>query len=159
MKKLIFSLAVFLSMNCFADDLSSSGYATNGVRQQGTAIKGEVIDVHQINIDPSPTATVVGKSAGAIIGGALGAGLSGKNTYTKIAVGTLSGLLGGVIGDLTTDKVASQKGVEVIVATEKGEVVVITQSISDGNSLSLGDQVWVVRSGNAVRAIRRNPSV
>jgi outer membrane lipoprotein SlyB len=139
-----------------AGDLSGSGYSTQGVRSAGSAVKGEVIDVRKINIDPSQTASVVGKTAGAVIGGAIGAGVVGNNNYAKVAAGTLGGLFGGVLGDTIADKTANQTGVEVIVATERGDAVVISQSASDGASFAIGDAVWVVRSGNAVRAVRRS---
>lgn len=150
------ALSAAISSVAFADDLSGSGYSTKGVRAQGAAIKGQVIDIRQINIDASPMASNSGKAVGAIIGAAAGAGLAGKNNYAKVAAGALGGVLGGVLGSSVADNTANQAGIEVIVATEKGEAVVISQSVSDGANFNIGDNVWVVKSGGAIRAVRRN---
>lgn len=158
-KNLLVCVSIALSLGSIsianADDLSGSGYSQQGIRQSGTAVKGEVIDVRSINIDPSQTASTVGKTAGAIIGAATGAGVAGHNTYAQIAAGTLGGLFGGVVGDKAVDLLSNQRGTEVIVATDKGEAIVITQSASDGAVFTIGEAVWVVKSGNAVRAVRR----
>ena len=153
--KLLVAAILLACFNAQAGDLSGSGYSQQGVRQQGTATKGEIIDVRKVNIDPSNTASNVGKTAGAVIGGAAGAGMAGDNTFAKIAAGTLGGLLGGVVGDTVTEKTANQGGVEVIVVTDKGEALVITQSASDGANFAIGDNVWVVKSGNSIRVTKR----
>jgi outer membrane lipoprotein SlyB len=159
MKKIKLLIAVLTALSaagCATSGLSGSDYSTQGVRQAGSAIKGTVIDVRKINITASNTASNVGKGAGAVIGGAAGAGIAGKNNYAKVVAGTLGAVLGGVAGDKITDHVANQAGVEVIVATEKGGTVVLSQSTSDGANFNIGDNVWVVTSGGAVRAVRRN---
>lgn len=156
--KLLVAAIIFACFNAQAADLSSSGYGIQTVRTQGTAIKGEVIDIRKINIDPSNNASNVGKIAGAVIGGAAGAGVAGNNNFARIAVGALGGLVGGVAGDKITDKIANQSGVEVIVATEKGDALVVIQSVSDGSTFVIGDNVWVIKSGNSVRVTKRaNP--
>lgn len=159
MKKFMIAMVavvgLMMSVVGFAQDISSSGYGYDNVRQSGSGVPGTVIEVRKVNIGPSQTAVMAGRISGAAIGGAVSAAATGNNTLLKIAATALGGVGGGIVGDKAADFFGSQEGLEIMVETN-GRVTVVTQSLSDGNQFYVGDNVWLINSGGSYRIVHRS---
>jgi len=137
-----------------AADVSSSGYGINTVRQVGNVQEVQVISVRKISIGASTTVQTAGTSVGAIVGGAAGAGLTGNNPFAKIAVGALAGMVGGLAGNAAAEKLGGQEGMEIIVKSGNN-MMVVTQSTSDGAEFMPGEVAWLMNSGGATRLVKK----
>ena len=132
-------LAISMIIGC-APSMSSNSYTRGAARQVQTVEEGEVVYVREVMIEG--TKTGFGTIAGGIMGRALGGGVGGGSGKKMAkAAGTFGGA---VAGSVIEEKATQQKGLEITVKLESGEVIAIVQSAD-----------VVIEEGDLVRVLRR----
>ena len=135
---LLIILIGFIAVGC-APSMSGSTYSRDQVRKVQTVHEGEVIMVREVLIEG--TKSGLGGLAGGIMGFALGStigGGSGKGVAR--AAGTVAGAAaGGAIEEGAT----RQKGLEITVKLDNGQVISIVQAADE--RFDEGDLVRVLR--------------
>jgi outer membrane lipoprotein SlyB len=122
-----------------AESLSGDVYSRSAAREVQTVQDGEVLIVREVTIEGQ------GSGLGAIAGGALGYAVGaavGGGSGTKIAkVGGATA--GAAAGGKAAQKASREKGLEITVELESGEVIVIVQAADE--TFDPGDRVRVIR--------------
>lgn len=167
-------IAAALSMGGISDakaqgvgyDANVYGQAQGQVMQQGSAVRMQVLDVRNVQIEVAPqqrsTGSQVADYAVTGAGGAVGAilgGQVGKTSQAKQVGAILGGLVGAVAGNLATDAVRSRgsgpqvvDGVELtMVNPANNQLSTITQAGT--TQFQPGDRVMVVQMGNSHRVV------
>lgn len=143
----------FIPNAAHAFDYSGSGYEGNEARQTGRVQVGTILGMREIRLNTSNGYN----SAGAVIGGTLGAvaGSMMGHGNGRVAAGALAGILGGFGGDAVQKAVMTKTAVEYIVALPSGEQIAIVQE-SDNQSgyMNVGDRVRLVQMGGTTRIAR-----
>ena len=138
---LLIILIGFIAVGC-APSMSGSTYSRDQAQKVQTVHEGEVIMVREVLIEG--TKSGLGGLAGGIMGFALGGtigGGSGKGLAR--AAGTVAGAAGG--GAIEEDA-TRQKGLEITVKLDNGQVVSIVQAADE--KFDEGDLVRVLRRPN-----------
>ena len=138
--RLIAVLMVLIITGC-ASGLGGSTYSRKEARKVQTVEKGEVVMVREVQIEgtKSPIGAIAGGVMGFALGSAIGAG-SGK-TIAK-AAGAVGGAFAGAAAE---EAITRQKGLEITVKLDSGEVVAIVQGIEKNDTFNEGDRVQVLR--------------
>ena len=129
---------------------SQNVYNYDEVGKSSAVSFGTVVSRREIDITGKNT------GAGALIGGAAGAGAasyigSGDGTAWAVAGGALAGA---VIGALAEQSAADRKGVEYVVVLESGVTLTIAQDVGEKDVLlNPGDRVIVQNSGGYQRVL------
>ena len=149
MRKLLWIVAItpVLLLGACAADIGANQYDSAAVGSVTQALKGTVISVRTVTVRDSDKAT--GTAVGALAGG-LGGSQIGKGTTATILGATGGALLGGAAGNLAQRGLSSQQGYEYVVQLDNGSVVTITQ----GNDvlLAVGQRCMVLYGSSGSRA-------
>lgn len=141
---LLFCLAALIS-GC-ASSMSGSAYSRDQARQVQNVRMATVESVRPVMIEG--TKTPIGSGAGTIIGGIAGSGV-GKGRGSSIA-SVLGAVAGGVAGAAVEEGVTRQKGLEITVRFDNGNMIAVTQAADE--TFRPGDRVRVL-SGRGVTRI------
>ncbi len=133
-------LVSLVAMGC-ASGLGGGTYSRREARKVQTVETGEVVMVREVQIEgtKSPVGAIMGGVMGYVLGGAIGAG-TGK-TIAK-AGGAIGGVLAGAAAE---EALTRQKGLEITVKLDSGEVIAIVQGIEKNDTFDEGDRVQVLR--------------
>ena len=131
--------AAFALSGC-ASSMSGDVYSRDQARKVQRVDEGEIIMVREVMIEG--TKSGLGVIAGGVVGGVLGSMVGGGKGQT---LGTVAGAVGGAGAGAAAEEAATrQKGLEITVKLENGEVVSIVQA-ADREYL-VGDEVKVLRN-------------
>ena len=118
---------------------SADVYAREDAQRIHRVDEGEVIYIRQVEIEGSTTG--LGAIAGGVMGGAIGSSIgegSGKD------VATVAGAIAGAVaGAGVEEKASHQKGLEITVQLDSGEVIAIVQAADE--QFDVGDRIRVLR--------------
>jgi outer membrane lipoprotein SlyB len=89
--------------------------------------------------------------AGAVVGAILGAYVIGNGNGRYLA-GAMSGTVSGVVAQVAADRFSRRDGVEVIVRTDNGRQLAVTQD-ADQQFVS-GERLYLVSGGSGYRLTR-----
>jgi outer membrane lipoprotein SlyB len=138
--RLVVVLMVLITVSC-ASGLGGSTYSRDEVRKVQTVEKGEVIMIREVQIEG--TKSPFGAIAGGVMGYALGSAIGGGAGKTIAKAG---GAVGGALaGAAAEEGLTRQKGQEITVKLDSGEVVAIVQGIEKNDTFDEGDRVQVLR--------------
>ena len=125
--------------------LGGKDYSREQARTVQEVQMGIVESVREVNIEG--TKTPIGAGAGAVVGGVAGSTVgSGRGSVVGATVGAV---LGGLGGAATEEAVTRQKGVEITVKLDSGQMLAITQAADE--EFRLGDRVRVLSGGGTTR--------
>ncbi len=132
---------------------SGDVYANGEALAAGQSVNGVVLDVRRVRLEPDAAKKIAGTTAGAAIGGLAGVRASGtaEGKMAGVAVGSI---FGGWLGGAAATQIASQEAMEIIVQTSDGRAVVVVQAVSGGESLSIGQKVFVINVRGNSRVVR-----
>ncbi len=132
------TLMALLANGC-ASRTSSNVYSREQVQLAHAVDEGEIINVRPVEIEGSVSG--LGTIAGAIIGHAVG-GTIGEGSGQSLA--RALGIIGGALLGMAAEEGAShQRGLEITVQLDYGEVIAIVQAADEG--FHVGDRVKVLR--------------
>jgi len=132
-----------------APSLSGDVYSRDKVQKVQTVVEGEVILVREVLIEGTKSGLggVAGGLMGAVLGSTVGGG-SGKRVAT-----VAGGIAGAVAGAAIEEGATRQKGLEITVKLDNGEVISIVQGADE--AFDEGDLVRVLRRpGGTARVIQ-----
>lgn len=134
-------LVVFIVNGC-APSMSGSSYTRSQARQVQTVEEGEVVYVREVMIEGTKSGfgTLAGGALGYALGRTVGGGSGKKIAKTAGAVG------GAVAGSVVEEKMTQQKGLEITVKLDSGEVIAVVQAADE--QFNEGDIVRVLRRPN-----------
>jgi len=141
------ALAVALA-GC-ASGLGGGTYERGEARRAMTVQYGSVEAVRMVQLEG--TKTPVGTIAGAAVGGIAGSGVGGGRGQGIATV--LGAVAGGMAGSAIEEGVTRQRGVEVTVRLDTGQVLAVVQG-DEGEAFRPGDRVRVLRDGGTTRVTR-----
>jgi outer membrane lipoprotein SlyB len=129
-----------LALSGCASSMSGDVYSRDQARKVQRVDEGEIIMVREVMIEG--TKSGLGVVAGGVVGGVLGSMVGGGKGQT---LGTVAGAVGGAGAGAAAEEAATrQKGLEITVKLENGEVVSVVQA-ADREYL-VGDEVKVLRN-------------
>ncbi len=134
----LLGLIAFVAAGC-ASSMSGDVYSRDQARKVQTVHEGEVIMVREVLIEG--TKSGLGGVAGGLMGGVLGStigGGSGKRVAT-----VADGIAGAGAGAAIEESATRQKGLEITVKLDNGEVISIVQGADE--AFDEGDLVRVLR--------------
>ncbi len=124
-------------MGC-ASSMSPDTYSRDQAQKVQTVHEGEVIMVREVMIEG--TKSGLGTIAGGAMGGVLGSAVGGGSGRRMAIVG--GAIAGGLAGSALEEEVTRQKGLEITVEMDNGEVVSIVQAAD--RDFVVGDRVKVL---------------
>jgi len=142
---LICCCAALLTQGC-ATGNSASVYSSGQAQREQIVRMGVVQSVRPVTIDAGET------GVGALSGAAVGAIAAGSNIgggRGALVSGILGGLAGGVAGHAIEGQIRKQKGLEIMVKLDSGELRAITQA-ADENFVP-GDRVRLLSIDGVTR--------
>lgn len=154
MKALLFFVAAFAAfvgtspVSASEWDIGANSMQRQEALQQGRVIEAVVLQVRDVEVAPTTTATATSTGLGGLIGAALGA-QAGKGNGKYVA-GALGGILGGIAGNQIGQRVTAATAQEVILRKSDGSIIAVTQAES---TLYAGQPVYLVESWGKVRVI------
>ena len=129
-----------LALGGCASSMSGDVYSRDQARKVQRVDEGEVIMVREVTIEG--TKSGLGVVAGGALGGVLGSMVGGGKGQTLATVG--GAVAGGGAGAAVEEAATRQKGLEITVKLDNGEVVSVVQA-ADREYL-VGDDVKVLRN-------------
>jgi len=129
-----------LGLGGCASSMSGDVYSRDQARKVQRVDEGEIIMVREVLIEG--TKSGLGVIAGGAVGGVLGSMVGGGKGQTLATVG--GAVAGGGAGAAAEEAATRQKGLEITVKLENGEVVSVVQA-ADREYL-VGDEVKVLRN-------------
>ncbi|WP_416046967.1 hypothetical protein [Cupriavidus basilensis] len=155
-----FSIAFFVALCALASGCATQQTSPNVYRTSEALRKG---DIEMVTVVRVRQVTITGNdgmlSASSGLPGMIGAGLSallGARTIGggngRYLVGALSGAAGGFVSQQVAEHVSKRAGLEVIVRTDNGRQLAITQDADQ--QFNAGDRVYLVAAGNGYRLTR-----
>ena len=137
---LITSITIMaLLANGCASRTSSNVYSREQAQRVHHIDEGEIIDVRPVEIEGSVSG--LGAIAGAIIGNVVGGTIGeGSGRGVAAAVGMIGGAL---LGSAVEEGASHQRGLEITVQLDYGEVIAVVQAADEG--FQVGDRVRVLR--------------
>lgn len=121
-------------------------YQTGAVQQKMKVTLATAIDVREVNIEAKPSG--VGAGGGAVMGGVLAAGGSGRSGLIAAVAGAI---VGGIAGTVADRGVNAKKGQEIIYQIEgSSEVQALVQEVDD-DPIGVGDRVRLIEVGSLAR--------
>lgn len=142
---LLASGATLMGCTSLTPNVSGATYNLSHTRQVHTLHAGVVQHVRAVTIDG--TRSKIGPVAGAVVSGVLGATLA--DTRSRLAIGSLAGLAGGLAGQAIEQRVTRQTGLEIQVLLDDGRTVLVTQA--NDEAFYPGERVRVITGGSVVR--------
>lgn len=142
------ALAVTVLTGCMQQNLQGTSYTANDARQVQTVQYATVEQVTPVVIEGDPN-NPVGMGAGAIVGGIAGSTIGGGKGSSIATV--LGAVAGGVAGQKLQGSVTRTQGQEIQLKLDNGSRISVVQGVENNLFFRPGDQVRVLRSGNAVR--------
>ncbi len=120
---LLLILLAFITSAC-APSMSANSYTRTQARQVQTVHEGEVVYIREVMIEGTKSGfgTLAGGALGYALGRTVGGGSGQKIAKTAGAVG------GAVAGSAIEEKATQQKGLEITVKLETGEVIAVVQA-------------------------------
>jgi outer membrane lipoprotein SlyB len=156
------SIAVFALLTTTALTAGCAGtYGTNGVgsgdyssqqaRQSQDVQLGVVVSTRAVTINTSTnTSQTAGAGLGALLGGLAGSQIGNGNGKTAATV--LGAFGGGVAGNAVEHQISNQRGIEITVKLDNGQLKAISQAV-DAEVFQVGDHVQVIGSGWGVTRV------
>jgi outer membrane lipoprotein SlyB len=134
---------------CAYNSSSADVYTADQTQREATVRMGTVESVRAVvissnNGQPSGLGAVGGGALGAVAGSTIG---GGKGSIVSAIIG---GLAGAVAGNAVENGVAKQRGVEITVRLDNGDLRAITQAAT-GEPFQAGERVRLVSSGGVTR--------
>ncbi|EKS69420.1 outer membrane lipoprotein [Burkholderia sp. SJ98] len=106
------------------------------------SVRGVTIENNDVH--PAPFGAIGGGLLGAVAGSAVGEG------HGSLLAGVIGGIAGAVAGDQIQDHLERQKGLEITVRLDNGDLRAITQA-ADGQMFYAGQRVRLLSSGGITR--------
>jgi len=131
---------LMLSVIACASSMSGNAYSRDQAQKAHTVDNGTVIYVREVQIEG--TKSGLGTIAGGVLGAAVGSTIGGGSGRIVSVAG--GGVVGAVAGSAAEEGITRQKGLEITVELDYGEVIAVVQA---------ADQLFVV--GDRVRVLRR----
>lgn len=148
-------LVAMLGTGCAAQQTSPNVYRGAEALRPGNAIEVTVVHVRNVTITGNDgfvsSSTGVPGVVGAVVGAVLGARVIGSGNGRYLA-GAMSGTVSAVAAQLAADRFSRRDGVEVIVRTDNGRQVVVTQDADQ--QFVPGERLYLVSGGAGVRLTR-----
>lgn len=141
--------ALALALAGCASGLGGGTYERGEARRAMTVQYGSVEAVRMVQLEG--TKTPIGTVAGAAVGGIAGSGVGGGRGQGIATV--LGAVVGGIAGSAVEEGVTRQRGVEVTVRLDSGQVLAVVQG-DDGEFFRPGERVRVLRDGGTTRVTR-----
>ena len=144
----LLGLIAFVATGC-ASSMSGKVYSRDQAQKVQTVHEGEVIMVREVLIEGTKSGLggLAGGLMGAVLGSTIGGG-SGKRVAT-----VAGGLAGAAAGAAIEEGATRQKGLEITVKLDNGEVISIVQGADE--AFDEGDLVRVLRRpGGTARVIQ-----
>ncbi|MDR5822841.1 MULTISPECIES: glycine zipper 2TM domain-containing protein [unclassified Caballeronia] len=134
---------------CASMGSSADIYDSMQTQREQTVRMATVESVRGVTIDNNDGHTGL---LGALGGGALGAvaGSAIGEGHGSLLAGVIGGIAGAVAGDKVENRVEQEKGLEITVRLDNGELRAITQA-ADGQTFYAGERVRLLSSGGITR--------
>ncbi len=144
---LFVSSMILITSGC-APSTSGNVYSRSEVKTAQRARHGEVVYVREVAIEgTSGLGTIAGGAMGYVLGSAVGGG-SGKSIAK-----TGGAIAGAVAGGAAERAATTQRGLEITVEMENGELIVVVQGADE--HFDVGDSVRVItRSDGTARVVQ-----
>ena len=151
----IFVVLCGLVTGCAAQQSSPNVYRGSEALRTGAAEQVTVLRVRPVSIvgndGPVSASSGLPGVAGAVVGAILGAYVIGDGNGRYLA-GAMSGTISGVVAQVAADRFSRRDGVEVIVRTDNGRQLAVTQD-ADQQFVS-GERLYLVSGGSGYRLTR-----
>lgn len=142
---LVLVAAAVVALGGCASGTGGKDYSREQARTVQEVQMGVVESVRQVNIEG--TKTPIGAGAGAVVGGVAGSTVgSGRGSVVGAALGAVLGGLGGAAAE---EGITRQKGVEITVRLDSGQIIAITQAADE--VFNAGERVRVLSGGGTTR--------
>ena len=143
----VVSLTLFLVAGC-ASSRSGTSYTRDQACKTQTVYRGTVeqVDAVQIEGTKSPWGAIVGGALGAAVGSSIGSG------WGQVVGGTVGAVGGGLAGAAVEEEVTKRDGLEITVALDNGNTVVIVQEADV--LFRVGDRVRVLTGPDGTARVR-----
>lgn len=135
---------------------SGNVYSNNGAQNAQNAIRGVVLQVREVKVQPKQAANTVGALSGAALGGLFGAAL-GRNTdsSSRAVLGLIGAGLGGLGGQSVAENIGATTAIEILVETTRGnqtQVIAVVQPLPAPDVMP-GQAVLILTQGGQNRVI------
>jgi len=139
---------VLLLLGGCASSPSGRSYTREQVRKTQTVYQGTVerVDPVQIEGTQGPWGAIVGGALGAAVGSSIGRG------WGQVVGGTVGAVAGGLAGSAVEEEVTKKDGLEITVALDNGNTVVIVQEADV--LFRVGDRVRVLTGPDGTARVR-----
>jgi len=148
-------LCCVIFTGCAAQQTSPNAYRSSDAMRAGSAETVTVIRVRPVTIVDNEGLVSANSGIpgvlGAIVGGVLGARVIGNGNGRYLA-GAMSGTVTAVIAQAASSHLSRRNGVEVIVRTDGGRQVTVTQD-ADQQFVN-GERLYLVSAGSGYRLTR-----
>lgn len=121
---------------------STENYSEREANQSLRVTHATIIDLQPVTIDSE--GNLIGKGAGALIGGIAGSGI-GDGRGSSIAA-VAGAVIGGVVGNKAEAALNRANGVQITVELPNGRVQAIVQEVNENVHFRRGDHVRVIRT-------------
>ena len=133
--------------------MGAGDYSRSQSRQSMNVRVGTVESVRTVTLSGSTEgSSLVGTGVGAILGGVLGNQIGGGRGRDVATV--LGAVGGGVAGNMVEGRMHTQRGLEITVRLNGGQVIAVTQA-DEGQDLRRGDRVQVLTDDRGVTRVQR----
>lgn len=152
MKSLVIvALLSLVSFSAIAGDYSGSGYESSETRRMQSQQIGTIDDIREVVVHDNNSVAQYGSiGIGGALGGLLGQVVGGNSANGKTAASLVLAAAGAVAGNKINTALSADKALEIVVVTDDGRAVVITQTMDKNvQSLSVGDRVRIVQGANS----------
>jgi outer membrane lipoprotein SlyB len=132
---------------CASMGSSADVYDSMQTQREQTIRMATVESVRPVTIDENqsaPLGAIGGGLLGAVAGSAIGGG------HGSLLSGVIGGIAGAVAGDQVQDRMEKQRGLEITVRLDNGDLRAITQA-ADGQMFYAGQRVRLLSSGGITR--------
>lgn len=150
MNKLAITVLTLLFLQGCASSLSGDTYSREQTRRLQSIQLGVVESVREVQIEG--TSSNIGTATGAAIGGLLGHASSSNQTVRNVG-GIAGAVIGGMAGAAAEEGLTRQKGYEIVVRMDNGELFATVQTGEE--SLLAGDRVYLIKDGSGTLRVTR----
>lgn len=138
----VLTLCILVSITA-CSNYSGSAYSGKQIRSAQTVERGTVVTVRQVELEedhPAILGTIAGGALGGVLGNMIGGG-RGRILSTVIGAGA-----GAVGGNVAEKAITKQKGFEIEVKLDNGQVLSIVQGADE--AFAPGERVRVLRGSD-----------
>lgn len=155
-KKFMLVVAVVISANAQAENVSGSVYGSNETMRVSSVDVAQVVEMRRVQI-VNQQPTMVGQYAlpvlGGLAGGVIGNAIGNNNTTRTLATVVLTAA-GGYAGNTANEYMQKQNGIEFILKKDDGKFFAVTQPEDETTArINVGDSVRLVQ-GASLRVIK-----